>query len=188
MSEPASETLPDNPVVAVGSRSERVESWHRGAVSVFHDEDGNGEMKTDFLGRPHILIFDLGHGCLHCAEQLQAFGPQLDRFADAGIQFVAISSDDRDGLAKSIEQYGGDMPFEFLVSDQELTVFKEFRAFDDFENQPLHGTFLVDERGLIRWQDISYEPFMDHEFLFQEAQRLLKQSRPPRQVKGQAAR
>ena len=37
----------------------------------------------------------------------------------------------------------------------------------------LHGTFLIDEQGLVRWQDISYEPFMDHEFVLTEAQRLL---------------
>ena len=29
----------------------------------------------DYRGKPMVLIFYLGHGCLHCAEQLQAFGP-----------------------------------------------------------------------------------------------------------------
>jgi hypothetical protein len=37
----------------------------------------------------------------------------------------------------------------------------------------LHGTFLIDEEGLVRWQDISYEPFMDTKFLLEEAKRLL---------------
>jgi hypothetical protein len=46
-------------------------------------------------------------------------------------------------------------------------------VYDDFENQPLHGTFLIDGEGNVRWQDISYEPFMDHQFLLKEAQRLL---------------
>ena len=66
------------------------------------------------------------------------------------------------------------MPME-LVADPELKVFKQFRAYDDFESQALHGTFLIDSKGKIRWQDISYEPFMDHEFVLKEAQRLLAQ-------------
>ena len=60
-----------------------------------------------------------------------------------------------------------------LLSNADLDVFKEYRAYDDFEEQPLHGTFVIDAQGLVRWQDISYEPFMDAEFLLHEAQRLL---------------
>ena len=56
----------------------------------------------------------------------------------------------------------------------EMNVFKSYRAYDDFENSPLHGVFLIDAQGLIRWQDISYEPFTDAKFLLEEAKRLLK--------------
>jgi hypothetical protein len=52
-------------------------------------------------------------------------------------------------------------------------VFKSYRCFDDFEGQPLHGTILVDSQGRIRWQDIGYEPFMEIDFLMDEAKRLL---------------
>ena len=38
---------------------------------------------------------------------------------------------------------------------------------------PLHGTFLIDGRGLVRWQDISYQPFTDTKFLLAECRRLL---------------
>ena len=44
---------------------------------------------------------------------------------------------------------------------------------DDFENIPLHGTFLIDTRGRIRWQEISYTPFMEPKFLLEESRRLL---------------
>ena len=47
--------------------------------------------------------------------------------------------------------------------------------FDDFEDQPLHGTFLIDAQGRMRWHDISYEPFMDPQFVLDEAKRLLNQ-------------
>ena len=55
-----------------------------------------------------------------------------------------------------------------------MDVFKRYRAYDDFENMPLHGTFLVDGDGLVRWQDISFEPFAQIDFLLNESQRLLK--------------
>ena len=54
-----------------------------------------------------------------------------------------------------------------------MQAFRLYRAFDDFEAAPLHGTFLIDSAGLVRWQDIGPEPFMDVKFLLGEAQRLL---------------
>jgi len=133
----------------------------------------------DYRGRPVVVLFYLGSGCLHCAEQLQAFGPQTEAFRAAGIELLAISSDDLDGLKKSLENYqGGLIPFP-LLSDPALIVFKQYRAFDDFENKPLHGTFLIDGAGQLRWHDIGYEPFMDHGFVLAEAKRLLNVQSTP---------
>ena len=128
-----------------------------------------------YQGKPVIVIFYLGHGCLHCAEQLQKFAPMLDEYEAAGIEMVAISSDDREGLKQSIDSYG-DQPLPIqLLANPELDVFKSWRVYDEFEKQPLHGTFLIDGDGKIRWQDISYEPFMEPEFLLKESLRLLSQ-------------
>ena len=99
----------------------------------------------------------------------------MQEFKDAGIEMLAVSTDDQSGLQKSLENYdGGDIPFP-LVANPSMDVFKKYRAFDDFEDQPLHGTFLIDGHGKIRWHDISYEPFMDHQFVLKEAKRLLAQ-------------
>ena len=54
-----------------------------------------------------------------------------------------------------------------------MTIFQEYRCYDDFEKAALHGTFIVDPQGKIRWQDISYDPFMDVDFLLKEGKRLL---------------
>ncbi len=126
----------------------------------------------EFAGRPHLVIFYLGHGCLHCAEQLEAFAPRVSDFQDAGIEMIAISTDDQKGLQESIESFDGEMKIR-LASNEKLDVFKKFRAFDDFEDKPLHGTFLIDGNGDTLWYDIGFEPFMDHEFLLKESQRLL---------------
>jgi peroxiredoxin len=130
----------------------------------------------EYHGKPVIVLFFLGHGCLHCAQQVQAFGAAAKDFAAAGIEIIAVSSDDAAGLKQSIENYqSGVIPFP-LVADNSLTTFKSYRCYDDFEQQPLHGAFFIDGNGLVRWQDISYEPFQDTKFLLGEAKRLLAQS------------
>ena len=60
-----------------------------------------------------------------------------------------------------------------VASDPKLGVFQQFRAYDDFEQQPLHGTFLIDTNNRVRWHDIGYQPFMDTAFVLAEAKRLL---------------
>ena len=134
--------------------------------------DGNPINSTKYDGRPVIVIFYLGFGCLHCVEQLQEFSPEAQNFREAGIELVAISTEAPQLLAKGLAAY--EKPLEIpLVADPELNAFKNFRCFDDFEKQPLHGTFLIDAQGRVLWQDISYEPFKDDAFLLKEAQRLL---------------
>jgi peroxiredoxin len=138
------------------------------------DTDGKSFSLASYRGKPVVVIFYLGYGCLHCAEQLQKFAPEAQKYADAGIELVGISTDSQKDLKQSIDNYKGGMPFP-LVSDEKLDVFKAWRAYDDFEQQSLHGTFLIDEDGLVRWQDISHEPFMDPDFLLKESKRLLAQ-------------
>ena len=143
--------------------------------------DGQGKQHTlaDYAGRPVIVIFYLGKGCAHCIEQLGTFAPKTDRFRKAGIDLIAISTDAVDGLRETFQQNKTGSPFPFpLVSDASLNIFKQYRAYDDFEQQPLHGTFLIDRQGLVRWQDISYEPFTEAEFLLRESKRLLAQDPP----------
>jgi peroxiredoxin len=126
----------------------------------------------DFRGRPVIVVFYLGHGCLHCAEQLQAMAKAWPQFQAAGLDIIAISTDKAEDLSKAYENLDGGFPFG-LVSDSELSVFRHYRCYDDFEKTPLHGTFLVDSAGRIRWQDIGFEPFNDPAFVIAESKRLL---------------
>jgi peroxiredoxin len=120
-------------------------------------------------------MFYLGYGCIHCIEQLNLFAPAASQFQAAGISLVAISTDSVEGLHKTLEKSKSSDGFPFpIVSNEKLDVFRAYRAYDDFEKMPLHGTFLIDGQGLVRWQDISYEPFSEPDFLLKEAQRLLK--------------
>ena len=142
------------------------------------DGQGKKHSLTDYTGRPVIVVFYLGKGCVHCIEQLSAFAPEVDSFKQAGIDLIAISTDNIGGLRETF-QLNKDKPFPFpLVSDTSLKVFKKYKAYDDFEKKPLHGTFLIDRGGHIRWQDISFEPFTELQFLIKESKRLLAQEPP----------
>ena len=138
------------------------------------DAYGDEVALTDYDGRPVVVIFFLGFGCVHCVEQLVAFSPAYGDYVEAGIEIVTIGTDSAEDLREAFGDDPEDTGYPFRVlADPELEFFRSWGVHDDFEGEPLHGTFLVDENGRLRWQDISYEPFMDHEFLLEEAQRLL---------------
>jgi peroxiredoxin len=127
----------------------------------------------DYRGKPLILVFYLGAGCLHCTEQLTAIADRYSDFEKAGLPILAISTDDITNLKDSQDNYSkGAIPFP-IVSDAAKNVFKQYTANDDFENQPLHGTFVLDGKGRMLWSDISADPFMEIDFLIKESKRLL---------------
>lgn len=137
------------------------------------DQFGKRISLSDYRGKPMILVFYLGAGCLHCTEQLTAMADQYADFEKAGLPILAISTDTVEDLKKSQDNYTkGEMPFP-LVSDVQKEVFRQYTAHDDFEEQPLHGTFVLDGKGRMLWSDISADPFMDLDFLIAEAKRLL---------------
>jgi peroxiredoxin len=137
--------------------------------------DGKPASLADFHGKNVVVIFYLGSGCLHCVEQLQKFAPKASEFAAANVDIVAISSEPLETLSESVAKLSPKEPIPFrLAADPDRNVFKSYRAYDDFENMPLHATFLIDARGQVRWQDVSAEPFSDAAFLLEEAKRLLK--------------
>ena len=122
-----------------------------------------------------VLLFYLGKGCTHCMEQLNAFDPLAAEFEKQGITLLAVSTDTTQGLRDTFIGYDAkDRHFNFpLLSDPTLETFRKYRAYDDFEQTPLHGTFLIDQAGQVRWQEISHEPFMAPKFLLEESKRLL---------------
>ena len=136
---------------------------------------------TSYKTRPVLIVFYLGVGCPHCVEQINLLTSEAKNFEALGIKIITVSSENETGLARSAAKFKGDAASRFpIVSDESLRVFKAYRAYDDFEQQPLHATFLVDGAGKVRWQDISYEPFKEVRFLLEESKRLLHLSRAER--------
>ena len=151
--------------------------WSPPAAHPFSLQDAEGETVNlaEYSGRPLLVIFFLGRGCAHCMEQLNAFAPMTEAYRSAGIEIIAISTDSAEGLNQTFQDSGEKQnPFPFtLLSDKSLDRFKAYRAYDDFEKMALHGTYLIDGEQRIRWQDISFEPFMHPEWLLEECERLL---------------
>ena len=136
------------------------------------DMDGKTRTLSEYNGKPVIVIFYLGYGCLHCAEQLKEMTKKFEGFRNAGFDVVAISTDKQENLKRAYADLETGFPFP-LLADPEMNVFRQYRCYDDFEKAALHGTFVIDRNGLVRWQDISFEPFMDMDFLLKESMRLL---------------
>jgi peroxiredoxin len=138
------------------------------------DQTGSRISLSSFQGKPVLVMFYLGSGCSHCIEQLNVFGPLTEEYREAGISLVAVSTDSADRLHETFAKSKTGLGFPFnIVANPTLDSFKAYRSFDDFENVPLHGTFLIDSAGFVRWQDISYEPFVNGKWLLAEAKRLL---------------
>ncbi len=170
--------IPPKPASDLGDRPPLDElgpfRWQPYPAPTWGAKSPQGELVSgqEFEGRPRILIFYLGFGCLHCVEQLKEFAPKMQAFQSAGIELIGISTETVEQLSLGIKNFDEKLEIP-LLSDADHHVFDAFRCWDDFENQPLHGTFLIDGRGRVRWQDISYEPFTDADFLLEESKRLL---------------
>lgn len=117
-------------------------------------------------GKPTLVVFSLGVGCERCMTQLKAVSDRRADWEKLGINLMAVTTDEKVDPAR--------YPFTVLA-DPKASLYRKWGAYDDFEDMPLHGLYLIDADGKIRWQDISYQAFLDMDFLLPEAKRLLAQ-------------
>ncbi|MCA8978289.1 MAG: redoxin domain-containing protein [Planctomycetes bacterium] len=98
------------------------------------------------------------------------------KFAKAGIEVVTIGTDDIAEIkaAHQAALENGTDPLHFeVLCDPKGSAFRRWGVWDEFTDEALHGTFLVDAGGRILWQDISAQPFEETDFLLAECVRLL---------------
>jgi peroxiredoxin len=144
------------------------------------DSEGSDWSLAARKGKSVLVIFFLGGKCAHCMRQLQLFGKEYEALKKLNVETVAIGTDDAPAtraLKNNKDAVKFPMP---ILPDPKLELFKRFRAFDDFESQPLHATFLIDAQGNVRYQRVSADPLLDVEFVKAEAERLNRiMKRPP---------
>ncbi len=113
---------------------------------------------------------------MQCVAQLGELDPVAPRFRAAGIDVVTIGTDTvqqvRAAQQAALEN-GVDPIHMDVLCDPDIEVFRRWGVWDGFQQEPMHGTFLVDPRGRILWQDVGVLPFSEIEFLLAESQRLL---------------
>lgn len=141
------------------------------------DAYGNQHSLKGYRGQPLLVVDFLGFGCVHCLAQLKAIEPLAGRFAEAGIAIVAIGLQSPEELRVSLGTDAAATGYSFpILCDPKLTQFRAYGAYDDFVKTELHGTYLIDAEGDVRWADISHLPYMDMEALLKGSGRLLESS------------
>jgi len=138
------------------------------------DTTGKAWNLADLKGQGEnvLVLFFLGGKCPHCMQQLQLFGKDYTALKALNVETIAVSTDATEAT-RSLKNNSDGVKFPMpMLADPRLGHFKRFGAFDDFENQPLHGCFLIDTEGNVRYQRISSEPFLEVEFIKAEAARV----------------
>jgi peroxiredoxin Q/BCP len=102
----------------------------------------------DYRGSPVVLVFYPGDNTPVCTRQLTAYTSEIDRFAEAGAQLLAISPqsvESHEGF--SCKQGGFAFP---LLADEEKAVAKAYGVLG-----PLgfyrRSAFVIDGEGVIRY-------------------------------------
>jgi FtsP/CotA-like multicopper oxidase with cupredoxin domain/peroxiredoxin len=124
--------------------------------------DARGGMRdlADLRGREVLLVFFQGAECSHCVEQIRGLLRDARAANAPGAEIMAVSSRQIGSLPKALEVLGAsplDKKFH-LVVDQNHQAFRDFGCFD---TGPMHGLFLIDKVGIIRYRYVGETPFDD---------------------------
>ncbi len=137
-------------------------------------EDAEGK-KRDLPARtekgPVVVVFYLGSTCMACMTHLVELDRELPRFRERGTEVWAVSADSPGFSRDRMRRFGGfQIP---LLSDPDHAAalaygtWKPLPGGDNNEGEALHGTFVVDRAGMIRWVAIGDRPFTDIDALLQ---------------------
>ena len=119
------------------------------------DAAGRHHVLADYMGKRTVVFLFKGHGCLHCAQQVQEFAQAYAQFAAKGIQVVGITSDTAETLKSALAE--APCPFPILADPTG----KAFAAYGCARSNGLtHGTFLLDEKGKVQWRTTGSSPFL----------------------------
>ncbi len=119
------------------------------------DAEGRIHSLQEFQGKPSVVFFFKGHGCLHCVLQVTAFIEHFEDFTKRGIQVIGVTSDDVETLKTAL----GSSPVPFtLLADPKGTAFAKFGCVDS--DGLRHGTFALDALGRVNWRTVDSSPFL----------------------------
>ncbi len=158
---------------ATGNPSLRVARPFAAPAWELSDAAGRARRLAEFRGRPAVLFFFKGHGCLHCTEQIALFRAYHEKFRELGADVIGVSTDEVADLAAALQL--APTPF-LLVSDAARQAFRAYACQQGDET--LHGTFVLDAAGAVRWKTIGESPFVAIDNLVAEVARLAPRAAP----------
>ncbi len=123
------------------------------------DAGGKQHRLAELAGRNCLVVLFRGTSCAHCMAQLRDLAGRKADLDRAGLTVVAICPDDLATL-REFQKAGGPqsrLPFPVLA-DPALDV---FRSFGCGGSDSLHGSFLIDGAGRVRWQHVADAPLRD---------------------------
>ena len=124
---------------------------------------------------PALIVFYFGYHCPHCVAQLFGLKDDYAAFEKLGIRIIAVSSDPPSETSAKFDEFGR-FPFT-VVADPDDIVAKKYGCYattaDASGTLQLHGTFLVDRAGIIRWAETGEQPFTNNSALLRRAATLV---------------
>ena len=139
------------------------------------DYAGQQHTLSNHLARgPVVLVFYYGYYCNHCVSQLFALNGDISKFHELGAEVLAISADAPEDTAKKFAKYG---MFTFpVLSDPDNKLAAAYTVFAPAGKTSgevlLHGTFVIDRDGIVRWCHYAHEPFTDNATLLVEVAKI----------------
>jgi len=131
---------------------------------ILPDAEGRKHWLHEFGGKPTVLFFFKGYGCLHCTRQVTAFSDAYQLFAKKGIQVIRVTSDSVESLKDASQSYSCPFP---LLADPEGVVFAQFGCVS--AGGVRHGTFSLDAKGQITWRTVGSSPYLGINDLLENA-------------------
>jgi peroxiredoxin len=144
------------------------------------DVDGKiWSLKEAIRRGPVVLVFYLGYHCDHCVSQLFDVNEDIKLFEELGAQVAALSPDSAESTRKKYAKYGA---FQFpVLSDHSNQLAQAYGLYtppkEGKDEELLHGTFVIDMDGIVRWAAFGEQPFGHNATLLYEVAKILGKTR-----------
>jgi peroxiredoxin len=119
------------------------------------NEDGKNCSLNIAKGKPVVLFFFKGHGCLHCSQQVASFTEHFKEFQRRGIQVIGVTSDSSVDLKTAIANAPCPFP---ILADPYGIAFSKFGCTGPAGLK--HGTFALDSKHNVVWKKVGSTPYM----------------------------
>jgi len=127
------------------------------------DAEGKNYTLAELEGKPSVVFFFKGHGCLHCVRQVAAFTEHYESFSKRGIQVIGVTSDTADALRDALTSFPCPFP---ILADPEGIAFAKFSCVNAGGTQ--HGTFVLNASRQVNWRTVGSSPYLTVEDLIEK--------------------